>query len=95
MTSVVKPRGYANQSLAININLQSKGDMIVRIYETDNLDLMTVGDMLWKADRQANFHPHASWINSSAFSSDQPDKPDGELSSRKYREFLVKYIFIY
>ena len=44
--------------------------MIVRIYQTGNLDLMTVGDMLWNADRQSNFHPHASWIHSSAFNTD-------------------------
>ena len=63
--------------------------MIVRIYETGNLDLMTVGDMLWNADKQANFHPHASWIHSSAFNTDQPDV---DPNSRHYREFRVKWI---
>jgi len=69
--------------------------MIVRIYQTGNLDLMTVGDMLWNADKQANFHPHASWIHSSAFNTDQPDQPDGEPLDprlRPYREFQVKWI---
>ena len=66
--------------------------MIIRVYETGNLDLMTVGDMLWNADKQANFHPHASWIHSSRFNTDQPDQPEGETSSRHYREFAVKWI---
>ena len=63
--------------------------MIVRVYQTGNLDLVTVGDMLWNADKQANFHPHASWLDSSAFNTDQPDV---EPNSRHYREFRVKWI---
>ena len=63
--------------------------MIIRVYQTGNLDLVTVGDMLWNADKQANFHPHASWIDSSAFNTDQPDV---DPNSRHYREFRVKWI---
>ena len=66
--------------------------MIVRVYETGYLDLMTVGDMLWNADKQANFHPNASWIHSSAFNTDQSDQSEGNPSSRHYREFAVKWI---
>ena len=36
--------------------------MNIRIYETGDLDLETIGDMLWQADRQANFHPDSRWI---------------------------------
>lgn len=71
--------------------------MIVRIYETGNLDLMTVGDMLWNADKQANFHPHASWIHSSKFETGKlilQDSTDAESPpvARQYSEFAVKWI---
>ena len=59
--------------------------MIIRVYETGNLDLLTVGDMLWNADKQANFHPDSHWINSSSI----PELEEGE---RTYREFFVKWI---
>ena len=45
--------------------------MIVRLYETGNLDLETVGDMLWKADRQANFHPESRWLDSNRYSTEK------------------------
>ena len=35
--------------------------MIIRIYETKNMDLDTVENMLFQADKQANFHPDSSW----------------------------------
>ena len=41
--------------------------MVIRIYESGKLDLETVGDMLWQADAQANFHPDARWIHASSF----------------------------
>ena len=63
--------------------------MIIRVYQTGNLDLVTVGDMLWTADTQANFHPPASWIHASTFNTDQPDV---DPNSRHYREFRVKWI---
>ena len=59
--------------------------MIVRLYETGNLDLETVGDMLWKADSQANFHPESRWIDSSSFGTE-------EHTQRLYREFFVRWI---
>ena len=37
--------------------------MIIRIYESGKLDLETVGDMLWQADAQSNFHPDARWTD--------------------------------
>jgi len=59
--------------------------MIVRLYETGNLDLETVGDMLWKADSQANFHPESHWLDSSSFGTD-------ESTGRTYREFFLRWI---
>ena len=62
--------------------------MIIRIYESGKLDLETVGDMLWQADSQANFHPDARWINSSSFGTEPPNSPKGRI----YREFLIRWI---
>ena len=67
--------------------------MIIRIYEAGKLDLETVGDMLWQADAQANFHPDARWINQSSFG-EEPSLPttDKRLhKSRIYREFSVRW----
>ena len=63
--------------------------MIIRIYESGKLDLETVGDMLWQADAQANFHPEARWINSSSFGTTQASTRN---KSRVYREFSVRWI---
>ena len=60
--------------------------MIIRIYESGKLDLETVGDMLWQADAQANFHPEARWINSSSYGT------ESEFKDRTYREFFVRWI---
>jgi len=65
--------------------------MIIRIYESGKLDLETVGDMLWQADAQANFHPEARWINSSTFGNTDigtKERPKG----RAFREFSVRWI---
>ena len=58
--------------------------MVIRIYESGKLDLETVGDMLWQADAQANFHPDARWIHASSFGTGH--------KGRIYREFLVRWI---
>ena len=63
--------------------------MIIRIYESGKLDLETVGDMLWQADAQSNFHPEARWINSSTFGTTQASTRD---KGRVYREFSVRWI---
>ena len=62
--------------------------MRIRIYET-GLDLETVGDMLWQADAQANFHPDARWIHSSSFGTTEASTRN---KSRVYREFFVRWI---
>ena len=58
--------------------------MIIRIYESGKLDLETVGDMMWQADSQANFHPDARWIQASSFGTGH--------KGRIYREFSVRWI---
>lgn len=58
--------------------------MIIRLYETGDLDLATVGDMLWRADRQANFHPESRWLDSNRYPT--------EKNKRYYREFSVRWI---
>ena len=58
--------------------------MVIRIYESGKLDLETVGDMLWQADAQANFHPDARWIHASSFGTGH--------KGRIYREFFVRWI---
>ena len=70
-------------------------NMIIRIYASGKLDLETVGDLLWQADAQANFHPDARWINSSSFTSEE-DWISAEHKKvhkgRVYREFSVRWI---
>ena len=59
--------------------------MIIRVYETGYLDLLTVTDLLWNADKQANFHPDAHWIHQSSI----PELEEGE---RTCMELYVKWI---
>ena len=68
--------------------------MIIRIYESGKLDLETVGDMLWQADAQSNFHPDARWINQSTFGQEPslPAPKGGSHRGRVYREFAVRWI---
>ena len=61
--------------------------MIIRVYSSGKLDLETVGDMLWQADAQANFHPDARWINQSTFGTE-----DKGGKTRVYREFAIRWI---
>ena len=37
--------------------------MRIRVYETGNLDLGTVAEMLCQTDRQTNFDPASRWID--------------------------------
>ena len=59
--------------------------MIVRLYQTGDLDLETVGNMLWKADKQANFHPESRWLDTSSYGTEEKTK-------RTYREFFIRWI---
>ena len=66
--------------------------MIIRIYETKNMDLDTVEIMLFQADKQANFHPDSSWIlNSSDGEINNYNQNENSLSKR-YKELRVKWI---
>ena len=66
--------------------------MIIRIYETKNLDLDTVANMLLLADSQANFHPETRWI----YSSSEGEVEDFVLYearlSKRYKELLIRWI---
>ena len=73
--------------------------MKIRIFETNNMDLDTVEKMLLQADKQANFHPDASWILSST--NIVRYTKEGEISnfsqdetnlSKRYKELCVKWI---
>ena len=66
--------------------------MKIRIYETKNMDLDTVENMLFQADKQANFHPDSSWIlNSSDGEINNYNQNENSLSKR-YKELRVKWI---
>ena len=66
--------------------------MIIRIYETKYMDLDTVENMLFQADKQANFHPDSSWIlNSSDGEINNYNQNENSLSKR-YKELCVKWI---
>ena len=67
--------------------------MIVRLYETGNLDLETVGDMLWRADRQANFHPESRWLDSNRYSTEKKERYHRESSVRWIgREAVIMWL---
>lgn len=67
--------------------------MNIRIYETGDLDLETIGDMLWQADRQANFHPDSRWILKASAIDEQKIYDSGSnLHGRLYKDFYVKWI---
>ena len=66
--------------------------MIVRLYESSKLDLETVGDMLWQADRQANFHPDSRWIQASGYGTEKHSTNLSKKQGRHYRQFFVRWI---
>ena len=56
------------------------------------MDLDTVENMLFQADKQANFHPDSSWIlNSSDGEINNYNQNENSLSKR-YKELRVKWI---
>ena len=66
--------------------------MILRIYETKDIDLDTVELMLFRADKQANFHPESSWILHSLDNEiNNYNHLENEIT-KKYKEFHVKWI---
>ena len=66
--------------------------MKIRIYETKNMDLDTVENMLFQADKQANFHPDRLWISRSSDGEIKNFNLDESDFSKKFKEFHVKWI---
>jgi len=66
--------------------------MIVRLYQSGDLDLATVGDMLWQADKQANFHPDSYWIQASGYGTEKHSANSTQKEGRHYRQFYVRWI---
>jgi len=67
--------------------------MKLRIYETNNLQLETVGKMLLLADKQANFRQESRWVLS--FEDGELDEYSTELEctiTKRYIELCVKWI---
>jgi hypothetical protein len=56
--------------------------MIVKLYQTGNLDLETVKDLLFHADKQANFHPENRWLDSYKFGTNKKGHPSILLNIR-------------
>ncbi len=59
--------------------------MIIRIYESDKLDLETIGDLLYNADNQTNFRPDTKWIHTSGYGVEK-------ITAKKERTFLQFFI---
>ena len=66
--------------------------MILRIFQTKNLDLDTIEFMIHQADKQANFHPDNRWIYHSFDGEIKSFNIDKSELSRKFKEFHVKWI---
>jgi len=63
--------------------------MIIRVYQSDKLDLETIGDLLHNADNQANFHPDAKWIHASGYGS---EKTTPKKEGRPFMQFFIRWI---
>ena len=66
--------------------------MKLRIYETNGLDLDTVVYMLYKADKQANFHQDSLWILYASDGEINNYNQDESGLSKRYMELRVKWI---
>ena len=66
--------------------------MIIRIFETKNMDLDTVECMLYQADKQANFHPSSFWILSSSDGETNNYDQDDQCLTKRYKELRIKWI---
>ena len=65
--------------------------MKIRIYETGNLDLDTVAEMLCQRDKQSNFIPDSRWIESQ--SEITTDAHFGETGyQKKYMDLYIRWI---
>lgn len=66
--------------------------MILRIFQTKNLDLDTIEFMIHQADKQANFHPESRWILHSFDGENKNFNIEKSELSKKFKEFHVKWI---
>ncbi len=66
--------------------------MILRIFQTKNLDLDTIEFMIHQADKQANFHPESRWILHSFDGEIKNFNIDKSELSKNFKEFHVKWI---
>ena len=67
--------------------------MRIRVYETGELDLGTVAEMLCQTDRQTNFDPASRWIayNTETTSTDHFE----EIGYKKiHKDFFVRWVGI-
>jgi hypothetical protein len=65
--------------------------MRIRIFESQNLDLETVVEMLLMADKQANFNPNSRWIMESIEGETKNNSLSEEALQKKYNELSVKW----
>ena len=68
--------------------------MILRIFESEDmdLDLDTIGKMLFQADKQANFHPDSSWIFDSKDGDFKDYNKDENILPKRFKDLHVKWI---
>ena len=65
--------------------------MKIRIYENQCLDLDTIAEMLFMADKQANFNPNAHWIVNSIDGESINYNQDEEGLKKRYKELALKW----
>ena len=65
--------------------------MRIRIFETQDLDLDTVAEMLSMADKQANFNPNSHWIVDTIEGESINYNQDEEGLKKRYKELSLKW----
>jgi len=65
--------------------------MKIRIYETGNLDLYTVTEMLCQRDKQSNFTPNTRWIESQSEITTEAHSRETGLQ-KKYMDLYVRWL---
>ena len=65
--------------------------MRIRIFESQNLDLDTVVEMLLMADKQANFNPNSRWIMESIEGETKNNSLIEEGLQKRYKEISVQW----
>jgi len=65
--------------------------MRIRIFETQDLDLDTVAEMLSMADKQANFNPNSHWIVDTIEGESINYNQDEAGLKKRYKELSLKW----